>query len=172
MAPRGAGTPAAAGHAADRRAPGLRRGLLARLAAGSIGALFGSLVSMAQTPAPAISAYRPAQEAPAEWQRFAQRLQAHFRDRLQADNGEAGRRLSTFLLKRRGVADLPTLKLVVRTWVATDGAVERVDVGGLDDRRVRADLTSILGRGNVGMAPPADMLQPVAIGLTLDRPEG
>jgi hypothetical protein len=116
-------------------------------------------------------AYSPAAEVPQQWRQFAQGLQLHFRDRLQADNGPAGRRLAAFLAARRRIPALLDLKILVKTWVRSDGTIERLEVGGIDDRQVNADLRAVLGSGRVG-TPPSDLLQPVQIGLTLERPRG
>lgn len=139
--------------------------------AGLIGAAVGLGGAGPSSVAAQGLAYSPAAGVSRDWRQFAQGLQLHFRDRLQADNGAAGRRLAAFLAARRRIPELPDLKIVVKTWVRSDGTIERLEVGGIDDRQVTADLRAILGSGRIS-TPPPDLLQPVQIGLTLERPRG
>jgi hypothetical protein len=51
--------------------------------------------------------------------------------------------------------------MVVRAWLNPDGTVERVSFATLKDAKADADLRAILTRGNIGEAPPPEMLQPL-----------
>jgi hypothetical protein len=58
--------------------------------------------------------------------------------------------------------------LVVRAWLNPDGTVEKVSFAALKDARADADLRTILTRGNVGEAPPPEMLQPLNLRFSLN----
>jgi hypothetical protein len=57
---------------------------------------------------------------------------------------------------------------VVRAWLNPDGTVERVSFDALKDARADADLRIILKRGNIGEAPPPEMLQPLNLRFSLN----
>jgi len=131
--------------------------------------LLGGLAASASPVAGQGVDYRPAAEAPAAWQEFAQRLQTHFQERLAADD-EGARRFQDYLAKHAGAAaDAPPVAVVVRAWILPDGKLERVEFDGLDDAAAAADLRALLAAGAVG-APPPDMLQPLRLRLSL-RPK-
>ena len=62
--------------------------------------------------------------------------------------------------------DPPTL--VVKAWLNPDGTVERVTFAALKDARADTDLHTILTRGNIGEAPPPEMLQPLNLRFSLN----
>src|SRR5262249_31127363 len=111
--------------------------------------------------------FRPAAEAPAAWTAFAKTLQTRSEAALRADD-EVARRLQTALEKLRVAnPDQPPLKIAMRVWVAASGRVERVTFTALPDAAADADLRTLLSRVMVG-APPAGMLQPVHLRLSLE----
>lgn len=57
---------------------------------------------------------------------------------------------------------------VVRAWLNPDGTVERVTFPAFDDAGATEDLRTILKRGNVGEAPPPEMLQPLNLRFSLN----
>lgn len=115
--------------------------------------------------------YRSAATAPASWQAFAKQLQGHFEQRLAADDKDA-RSFQEYVSKREAGSNASPLTFVARTWVLPDGKVERLEFDGLDDKEIAVHLRTLLTRDNVG-TPPADMLQPLRLRLSLrphDRP--
>jgi hypothetical protein len=88
--------------------------------------------------------------------------------RIGADE-EIANRFRTYLTDHAGKEDglLPTF--VVRAWLNPDGTVERVSFAALKDARADADLRTILTRGNIGEAPPPEMLQPLNLRFSLNQ---
>jgi hypothetical protein len=72
-------------------------------------------------------------------------------------------RLRAYLIDRAGKEDGRPRTLAVRAWLNPDGTVEWVSFDALKGARADADLRTILKRGNVGDAPPPEMLQPLAL---------
>jgi hypothetical protein len=134
----------------------------------SLGAITGVVttgVGTSGSPAAAQDVdYRSAAAAPAAWQEFAQRLQAHFQDRLATD--EDVRLLQDYIATRRGGVSTTALALTVRAWVESDGEIQRIEFDGLDDDNLAVRLRALLSLGDVGV-PPSDMLQPVRLRLSL-----
>jgi hypothetical protein len=110
------------------------------------------------------TAYRSASAAPASWQEFAKQLQVRFAQRLVSDD-EGAAKFRDYLTKR-AEAGITPLKPGVRVWVLPNGKVERLEFDGLGDDDVAVNLRALLMRGNVG-APPADLLQPLHLRLSL-----
>lgn len=132
--------------------------------AGLLGGALGS------APAPVIaqgSDYRAAGAVPAAWQEFAKQLQRRFEQRLAADD-DAVRRFQDEMAKR-GEGDASATSLTVRTWILPSGKIERIEVDG-PDRDIAANLSTLLVNGDVG-SPPADMLQPLHLRLSLHPKE-
>jgi hypothetical protein len=109
--------------------------------------------------------YRPATAAPAAWQEFAKQLQSRFQQWLAADD-ERARRLQDHLARQGDRTGALVLSLVVRSWIRSDGTVDRVEFDDIDDQKIAAGLQALLVAGNVG-APPPDMLQPLHLRLSL-----
>jgi hypothetical protein len=61
----------------------------------------------------------------------------------------------------------PPPMLVVRAWLNPDGTVERVSFPPFKNAQAEEDLHTILKRGNVGEAPPPEMLQPLNLRFSL-----
>jgi hypothetical protein len=108
--------------------------------------------------------YRSATAAPKTWQAFARQLQGRVEQRLAGDD-ERARHFQDYLTRRSEQADA-RLTVVLRTWVLTDGTVDRVEFDGIDDPHAIDDLRAVLIDGNVG-APPPEMLQPLHLRLSL-----
>lgn len=131
---------------------------------------FGLLVCIsAAVPVARVNAetYRSAAEAPAAWGAFAARLKSACERALQADD-ETGKRLQESLHKLQADTsrDEPPMRVAVRLWIKRDGAIDRVSFPSLGNPQVTADLKTLLSRINAG-APPADLLQPVRLSLSL-----
>ena len=123
--------------------------------------------------APAASAqsldYRAPNAVPASWTQYAQLIQYKFRQWLSADD-EVAYRFHLFLENRVLNEAAPPDALVVKVWIAANGKVQRVDFPPLQDKQANQDLQTILTRGNIGEAPPSDMLQPVHLKVQLKWP--
>ena len=110
--------------------------------------------------------YRSAASAPMAWQAFAKQLQSRFQEELTAE--DVVQRFQDETAKRGRGAETVGDVLTVRAWIRADGRIERVEFGRTDpDLAIR--LGVLLRQANVG-APPADMLQPVNLRLSL-RPK-
>jgi hypothetical protein len=114
--------------------------------------------------------YRDPASVPPSWKQFAKLVQYRFETWLGADEEVANRFRSylTSLGKEEGAP--PTL--VVRAWLNPDGTIERVSFAALKDARADADLRTILTRGNIGEAPPPEMLQPLSLRFSLNPGKG
>jgi hypothetical protein len=109
--------------------------------------------------------YRPATTVPETWQVFARQLQQTFEQQLAGDS-DGAHRIHDYLMRRGGAADAPALKLALRAWVSADGRVSRIEVDGMDDVGMRAELRALLMVRGAG-APPPEMLQPLHLRLSL-----
>lgn len=136
---------------------------------GSVAAAAGLLAAGtgadASPLAVAESSYRPAAAAPEAWQVFARRLRERIEQQLAGDDKRA-RRFQDHLASRSPNADAPPLTLVLRAWISTDGKVQRVELSGISDPDVLADVRALLTDDKVGVPPP-EMLQPLHLRLSL-----
>ena len=105
--------------------------------------------------------FRPAAAAPAAWQGFALELLSRFQQRLGSDD-EAAQRLQEALATREKRS---AQTLVVRTWIAPSGMIERLEFDGIDEADVAVNLRALL-TSVVLSRPPADMLQPLHLRLS------
>jgi hypothetical protein len=123
----------------------------------------------ATTPAAAQGGldYRDPSKAPPSWGQFAKLVQYRFETWISADEAVA-KRFRNYLSDHAGKEDGPPSSLVVRAWLNPDGTVERVSFAALKDAQADADLRTILTRGNIGEAPPPEMLQPVNLRFSLN----
>jgi hypothetical protein len=120
--------------------------------------------------------YREAGKAPPHWSQFAKLVRFRFEDWIGADDAVADR-LRSYLRESAGKADGPPPTLDVRVWLNPDGTIERVAFASLKGAQADEDLRTVLTRGNVGEAPPPEMLQPLNLRFSLNqvmlkRPEG
>ena len=111
--------------------------------------------------------YRDPSKAPPSWGQFAKLVQYRFETWMGADE-EVANRFRSYMVDRVGREGGPPPALVVRAWLNPDGTVERVSFGSLNDARAEADLRTILTRGNIGEAPPPEMLQPLNLRLSVN----
>jgi hypothetical protein len=130
----------------------------------------GALPLIGAPSAPPASAqnlnFRQPNAVPASWMRYAQLVQLRFKEWLSADDPIAYR-FHQFLENRVVNEDTPPEALVVKVWIAKDGKVQRVDFAPLKDAQANDDLHAILSSGNIGEAPPPDMLQPLQLRVAL-----
>jgi hypothetical protein len=112
--------------------------------------------------------YQSAATAPASWQLFGKQLRDHFEERLAADDKEA-RAFEEYVVDRVSKPNPPPQTFVAQAWVLPNGRIERLEFDGLDDD-IAMHLRSVLTRDNVG-APPADMIQPLRLRLSLRQKE-
>jgi hypothetical protein len=143
-----------------------------RLLSGIAGCVAATAV-VAATLSVALSAparsqeYREAGSAPPHWTQFAKLVRYRFEDWMGADD-DVGNRFRAYLREHRGKEDGPPQMLEVRAWLNPDGTVEKVTFPALNNAQADADLRKILTRGNVGEAPPPEMLQPLRLRLLLN----
>ena len=77
-------------------------------------------------------------------------------------------RFRSYIMEHSGKDDGPPPMLVVRAWLNPDGTVERVSFPPFKNAQADEDLHTILKRGNVGEAPPPEMLQPLNLRFSLN----
>jgi hypothetical protein len=112
------------------------------------------------------SSYVSAADAPPSWAQFSKLIKYRFETWIGASDPVANR-LRAYLTKRAGQDDSPPQTLEVHAWVNPDGTIERVSFSPLNNAQADADLHTILRRGNVGEAPPPEMLQPLRLRFSL-----
>jgi hypothetical protein len=148
-----------------------RRAMFQRVSLSRIFVAFARYVGVALglhgagiVPAPAQSVdYRSSQSAPASWRDYAMLTQAQLRDRLAADDDRAQDFRKR--LQQAGSSSTPAA-IVARLWIAPDGRIDRVEADGIDADTARM-LGIILSREKLKAKPPADMLQPLHLKLSL-----
>jgi hypothetical protein len=122
-------------------------------------------------PGPASSSrldyYRDPAQAPPSWAEFAKLVKYRFETWISADETVANR-FRAYLTGHAGKDDGPPQTLTVRAWLNPDGTVERVSFPPLNDTQADEDLHTILKRGNIGEAPPPEMLQPLNLRFSLN----
>ncbi|MGO4712932.1 hypothetical protein [Bradyrhizobium sp. 2TAF24] len=122
-------------------------------------------VGIGASTAPAVAQradFQSAAAAPAAWQAFARQLQSQFQHQLAGEDVAAQQVRD--VMTGHGVGASPS-SVVVRAWILPSGTVERVDLDGVE-ADVAGPLRTLLVRDNVGV-PPADMLQPLHLRLSL-----
>jgi hypothetical protein len=111
--------------------------------------------------------YRDPSSAPPSWIQFAKLVKYRFESWMTADEAVANR-FRTYLKEHNGKDDGPPQTLVVKAWLNPDGSVERVSFASLNDHQADEDLRTIHKRGNVGEAPPPEMVQPLNLRFSLN----
>nr|WP_225711491.1 hypothetical protein [Bradyrhizobium semiaridum] len=111
--------------------------------------------------------FRNADQAPPSWAQFAKLVKYRFEEWIAADEAVANR-FRNWVTEHSGKEGGPPPSLVVKAWLNPDGTVERVSFAALGDARATEDLRTILMRGNVGEAPPPEMLQPLNLRFALN----
>lgn len=135
--------------------PGFARRLAATLGLGL--ALAG--VASAQTIPPS--------KAPAEWVRYAESTTSTVTGWLREES-ETGVRLRTYLESTREAEGRPTKPLMLRLWIGADGAVTRVEFTPFAHDQANTDVRSLIAGRKLPSAPPAEMRQPMLLGVQLD----
>ncbi|MFB5856305.1 hypothetical protein WAB97_010695 [Stenotrophomonas maltophilia] len=120
-----------------------------------LAALFGALALG--------SAAVSAQEAPAHWMAYAAAVGGQLQQRLQQEQDPQAQRVLEWL---QAHPDAPT-PLPVSVWIAADGRISKLEFDSLGDAQVDADLRATLQAAPLQAAPPADMRQPLRLGLAL-----
>jgi hypothetical protein len=147
-------------HVLSRRIRILATGLVLLLA------VLAATAPMLSRPALAQD-YREAGKAPPSWIQFAKLVKYRFETWLTADEAIANR-FRTYVVEHAGKEGGPPTTIVVRAWLNPDGSVERVTFPRLPEDQADDDLHAILKRGNVGEAPPPEMLQPLNLSFSLN----
>ncbi|WP_375787635.1 hypothetical protein ACE10Z_09145 [Bradyrhizobium sp. Pha-3] len=111
--------------------------------------------------------FRNPEQAPPSWAQFAKLVKYRFEEWIAADETVANR-FRNWVIEHSGKENGPPPTLVVRAWLNPDGTVERVTFPALNDAGATEDLRTILKRGNVGQAPPPEMLQPLNLRFSLN----
>ncbi len=111
--------------------------------------------------------YRAPDKAPPSWLQFAKLVKYHFETWIAADEPVANR-FRAYAADQAGKDGGSPRTLVVRAWLNPDGSVERVSFPPLPDPQADEDLHAILKGGNVGEAPPPEMLQPLSLRFSLN----
>ena len=124
--------------------------------------LANAKVASAQT-----SDFRDPAKVPPSWIQFAKLVKYRFEEWVAADDVIASR-FRVYLKAHSGTSDGPPSTLTVKAWLNPDGSVERVSFPAFGDAGASEDLRAILTRGNVGEAPPPEMLQPLNLRFSLN----
>ena len=134
-----------------------------------LGALACAAVALAAPSAPRAQVldYRDAASAPPSWVQFAKLVKYRFDTWLTADEPVANH-FRAYVTEHAGKDGGPPASLVVRAWVNPDGSIQRVSFDPLRDPVATEDLRLILMHGNVGEAPPPEMLQPLSLRFSLN----
>lgn len=122
-----------------------------------LAALFGALALG--------SASVSAQEAPAHWMAYAAAVGGQLQQRLQQEQDPQAQRVLEWL---QAHPDVPT-PLPVSVWIAADGRISKLEFDSLGDTQVDAALRATLQSAPLQAAPPADMRQPLRLGLVLTQ---
>ncbi|WP_445393396.1 hypothetical protein ACUDTH_19395 [Stenotrophomonas pavanii] len=109
------------------------------------------------------SASVSAQEAPAHWMAYAASVGGQLQQRLQQEHDPQAQRVLEWL---EAHPDTP-MPLPVSLWIAADGRISKLEFDSLGDAQVDADLRATLQAAPLQAAPPADMRQPLRLGLAL-----
>lgn len=107
--------------------------------------------------------------APVEWVRYAQSATASVTQLLEGPT-EAATRLRSYLDQTRPAPDQPTAPLVLKVWVAKDGAVSRIEFTPFAHPETNADLTGLLVGRSLAGVPPKNILLPLRIAVQLAAP--
>ena len=152
-------------HAASRKAPkpSITHRLLRLMA--SVAGLIPIIVAAGPSAIAQNTDYKPAAEAPPAWRAFAAELQSRLQERLAADD-DATRGVRGYLDQN----SQNSLSFIVRTWIAQNGKVERIEFDGIDDPAISMNLRALLSGASVS-APPPEMLQPLRLRLGLRAPD-
>ncbi|MDH0172256.1 hypothetical protein N7367_12470 [Stenotrophomonas sp. GD04145] len=104
-----------------------------------------------------------AEEAPPHWMAYAATAGSELQQRLQQEQNPKVQRVLAWLQTHPQV---PT-PLPVSLWIAADGRISKLEFDSLGDAQADADLRATLQSAPLSSAPPADMRQPLRLGLVL-----
>jgi hypothetical protein len=110
------------------------------------------------------SAFKASNDAPAAWRDYSALVKSRVQDWLSGED-EAARRLRASL-DGRGQQSGATTRFIARLWFLADGEVARAEFAGVDAAAV-VELRALLLHRRIGAPPPADMLQPLHLQLSL-----
>lgn len=110
-------------------------------------------------------------DVPQHWVAYAQLTSGQLQGWLGDETNEAALRLQQWGQQHlSGSGDAAIDKAIVLwLWVASDGAIERVEFPSLGDAQADADLRHVLITQSISEPPPKDMLQPMVLGVNLER---
>lgn len=140
----------------------IHRGLLSIRLLLLIAAQASATMAGAQTPD-----FRDPGQVPPAWLQFAKLVRYRFEEWIAGDDAVAAR-FRVYLKAHAGAADGPPQVLTVRAWLNPNGTVAKVSFPPFGDAGATEDLRAILTRGNIGEAPPPDMLQPISLRFSLN----
>lgn len=103
---------------------------------------------------------------PAHWARYAALASGELQHRLSDAGGELVTRLHAWL-EQPQVAAAQAEPWVVRIWISAQGGIERAEFQTLGSPQADADLRALLAAKPLSAPPPADMRQPLVLGLSL-----
>ena len=128
------------------------------------------VISLAATPLAAQGLdYRSPDAAPPSWGQFSKLVKYRFEEWMSADEAVANR-FRAWLKETSGTANGAPASIVVKAWLNPDGSIEKVSFPPFKDERATTDLRVMLTRGNVGEAPPPEMIQPINLRFSLGVP--
>jgi hypothetical protein len=103
---------------------------------------------------------------PTHWMSYAALAGNELQLRLSDEDSKGVTRLYDWLEQPQVVSPRPE-PLVVRVWISSRGNIERAEFETLGDPQVDADLRALLTSEPLSAPPPADMKQPLVLGLSL-----
>lgn len=109
----------------------------------------------------------PLSQAPPAWVRYAESATGTITGWLREES-ETGVRLRAYLEGTREAEGQPTPPLMLRLWIGADGAVTRVEFTPFAHDEANNDIRSLVVGRKLPSAPPADMRQPMLLGVQLD----
>lgn len=104
--------------------------------------------------------------APTHWLSYAALASGELQHRLSNGGGELVTRLHAWL-EQPQVAAAHAEPWVVRIWISAQGSIERAEFQTLGSPQADADLRALLAAQPLSAPPPADMRQPLVLGLAL-----
>ncbi|UYB54308.1 TonB C-terminal domain-containing protein [Xanthomonas sp. AM6] len=122
------------------------------------GAMLAAGAGATATPVPA--------PVPTHWVPYAALASGELQHRLSDEGGDLVTRLHAWLEQPQVVA-AHAEPWVVRIWISAQGRIERAEFRTLGSPQADADLRALLAAKPLSALPPADMQQPLVLGLSL-----
>jgi hypothetical protein len=105
---------------------------------------------------------------PQAWIEYGQLVSRQFESWLRSEEA-AAYRLHRYLEDVAGAnGNSQGTAVVIKTWFAPDGRIEKLEFPSLGNPDADADLHALLTRRPIAKPPPADMPQPLVLRLRLD----